>query len=60
MLNLDKISNNFDFNLIHYNLVKRNGNKKSFIWTVDDKFVYDIVKKYSSFIITDRAYLLHG
>ena len=59
MLNIDKIHNDFDFNLIHYNLFKRIGNKESFIWTVNDRFVYDIVKKYSSFIITDKAYLLH-
>ena len=59
MLNIDKIHNDFDFNLIHYNLFKRIGNKESFIWTINDKFVYDIVKKYSSFIITDKAYLLH-
>jgi len=59
MLNIDQIYNNFDFNLVHYNLVKRIGNKESFIWTVNDKFVYDIVKKYSSLIITDKAYLLH-
>ena len=59
MLNIDKINNDFDFNLIHYNLFKRIGNKESFIWTVNDRFVYDIVKKYSSFIITDKAYLLH-
>ena len=59
MLNTDRINNSFDFNLIHYNLVKRIGNKESFVWTVNDKFVYDIVKKYSSFIITDKAYLLH-
>lgn len=59
MLNIDKIRNDFDFNLIHYNLVKMIGNKESFVWTVNDRFVYDIVKKYSSFIITDKAYLLH-
>ena len=59
MLNIDKIHNDFDFNLIYYNLVKRIGFKESFIWTVNDRFVYDIVKKYSSFIITDKAYLLH-
>ena len=59
MINIDKIHNDFDFNLLHYNLFKRIGNKESFIWTVNDKFVYDIVKKYCSFIITDRAYLLH-
>ena len=59
MLNIDKIHNDFDFILIHYNLFKRIGNKESFIWTVNDKFVYDKVKKYSSFIITDKAYLLH-
>ena len=59
MLNIDKIHNDFDLNLIHYNLVRRIGSKESFIWTVNDKFVYDIVKKYSSFIITDKAYLLH-
>ena len=43
MLNTDRINNSFDFNLIHYNLVKRIGNKESFVWTVNDKFVYDIV-----------------
>lgn len=59
MINIDKIHNDFDFNLLHYNLFKRIGNKESFIWTVNDRFVYDIVKKYCSFIITDRAYLLH-
>lgn len=59
MINIDKIHNDFDFNLIHYNLYKRCGVKESFLWTVNDKFVYDIVKKYCSFIITDRAYLLH-
>lgn len=59
MINVDKIDNNFDFNLIHYNLVKRIDDKVSFVWTVNDKFVYDIVKKYSSLIITDNAYLLH-
>ena len=59
MFNLDIIDNDFDFNLVHYNLVKRIGNKESFIWTVNDKFVYNIVKKYCSFIITDKAYLLH-
>lgn len=59
MLNIDRINNSFDFNLIHYNLVKRIGNKESFVWTVNDKFIYDVVKKYSSLIITDKAYLLH-
>lgn len=59
MINIDKIHNDFDFNLLHYNLYKRCGVKESFLWTVNDKFVYDIVKKYCSFIITDRAYLLH-
>ena len=59
MINIDKIYNDFDFNLFHYNLVKRISNKMTFVWTVNDKLVYDIVKKYSSFIITDKAYLLH-
>lgn len=59
MINIDKIHNDFDFNLLHYNLYKRCGVKESFLWTVNDKFVYNIVKKYCSFIITDRAYLLH-
>ena len=59
MINIDKIHNDFDFNLLHYNLYKRCGVKESFLWTVNDKFVYDIVKKYCSFIITDKAYLLH-
>ena len=59
MLNVDMIYNDFDFNLINYNLIKRIGNKLSFVWTVNDKFVCNIVKKYCSFIITDKAYLLH-
>lgn len=59
MVNFDKIYNSFDFNLIHYNLVKRIGNKESYVWTVNDKFIYNVVKKYCSFVITDKAYLLH-
>ena len=59
MLNVDRIHNSFDFNLIHYHFVKRIGNKMSFIWTVNDKFVYNVVKRYCSYIITDKAYLLH-
>ena len=59
MINIDRIHNSFDFTLLHYNLVKRIGSKVCFLWTVNDKFVYDIVRKYCSFIITDKAYLLH-
>lgn len=58
MLNIDRIYNKFDFNLLHYNLAKRR-DKQTFIWTVNEKFIYNIIKKYSSLIITDNAYLLH-
>ena len=59
MINIDRIHNDFDFNLLHYNLYKKVGHRETFLWTVNDRFIYDIVKKYSSLIITDKAYLLH-
>ena len=59
MINIDRIHNDLDFNLLHYNLYRRVGRKETFLWTINDKIIYDIVKNYSSLIITDKAYLLH-
>lgn len=62
MFNLDKIYNKFDFNLLHYNLVNRiNKTKEIFIWTVDNKKLYNRIRKYGDDInvITDKAYLLN-
>jgi len=59
-INIDRSIDDFDFILVHYSLIKRIGSKELFVWTVNDKFIYDVVKRYSSLIITDKAYLLHG
>lgn len=61
MLNYDKIHNNFDFNLLHYNLINRvNLTKENFIWTVNNKKIYDkiINKNKNIYIISDKSYLL--
>lgn len=61
MLNIDKIKNKFDFNSMHYNLINRiNKFKEIFLWTVNNKKEYEMIKKYGENfnIITDKAYLL--
>ena len=58
-INYDKFRDDFDFFLIHYSLAYKVFDRLSFIWTVNDKFIYDVVKNKGLFIITDKAYLLH-
>lgn len=60
MINTDKIHNNLDFNSLQYNLINRiNKKKEVFIWTVNDKKIFDKIKKHGDNfnIITDKAYL---
>ncbi len=60
MINVDKIHNRFDFNSLHYNLINRiNFKKEVFMWTVNDRFVCERLKKFKNInVITDKAYLL--
>lgn len=54
------ISNNnkyFDFLVVHYTLINRFKNPQ-FTWTVNDIFIYSLIKDKSSFVITDKSYLL--
>lgn len=62
MLNYDKFYNELDFNLLHYNLLNRiNLNKEVFIWTVNNKKIYDKICKISENIniISDKPYLFY-
>lgn len=59
MINYDKIYNDFDFNVVHYSLIDKVNNKNTFIWTINNRFICNLIKKYGDFdVITDCSYLL--
>ena len=58
-LNLDKIDNDLDFNMINYRHIKKASKKETFIWTVNNKEIFDKVLKTQN-IITDKAKEMYG
>ena len=53
-LNLNKINNNFDFNLVNYRHTKKALKNETFIWTVDNKETLKKVLKDQN-VITDKS-----
>lgn len=53
-LNLNKMDNSFDFNMINFRHAKKAPLKETFIWTVNDLKTFEMVKDNQN-VITDKA-----
>lgn len=58
-LNVNKMDNNFDFNMINFRHAKKAPLKETFIWTVDDLKTFEMVKDNQN-VITDKAKEIYG
>lgn len=53
-LNVNRMDNDFDFNMINFRHAKKAPLKETFIWTVDDLKTFEMVKNNQN-VITDKA-----
>lgn len=53
-LNLNKMDNDFDFNMVNYRHAKKAPLKETFVWTIDDFKTFEMVMKNQN-VITDNA-----
>ncbi len=53
-MNTNHLENNLDFNSINYRHIEKSPDKETFVWTVNNKEIFDKVKQ-SQNIITDKA-----
>ena len=58
-LNVNKMDNNFDFNMVNFRHAKKAPLKETFIWTVNDLKSFEMVKGNQN-VITDKAKEIYG
>ncbi len=58
-LNVNKMDNNFDFNMVNFRHAKKAPLKETFIWTVNDLKTFEMVKGNQN-VITDKAKEIYG